>query len=131
MDSKGIATVDLIFATLIAVIIIGSMATLVSTEINQSTSGDFGNARMVGEKVAQAINTAYINGDGYAVNVTLPNQIAYSIVVNNTGYLTVIFNSQSARIKVLPQTNITAITMTSGNRYAITNKNGTINITAI
>jgi hypothetical protein len=131
MDSKGIATVDLLFATLLAVIIIGSMVSLVNTEINQSTSGDFGNARLVGEKVAQAINTVYTNGNGYSLNLTLPSNINYSIFVNNTGFLTVSFNTQSTKIKLIPQTNITSITMTAGNSYRIWNKNGTISITAI
>lgn len=130
MDSKGIATVDLIFATLFAVIIIASMVNLINTELAQTNAGDFGHARMVGEKVASAINTAYINGNGYAVNITLSNSISYTIVTNSTGYLTVNFNGQSAKIKVLSQ-NITNITMNAGSRYLIKNNNGAIVITAL
>jgi len=131
MDSKGIATVDLIFATLFAVIILASMVNLINTELAQTNAGDFGHARMVGEKVASAINTVYINGNGYAVNVTLTNSITYSLVTDTAGYLRVNFNGQSAKIKILPQNNITNITMNAGSRYSIKNNNGAIVITAL
>jgi len=50
MDQKGIATADLLFATLIAIVIMGTMISTISNEMNKSQSGDFGAIRLVGEK---------------------------------------------------------------------------------
>ncbi|MBI4812850.1 MAG: hypothetical protein HY802_00210, partial [Methanobacterium sp.] len=87
MDQKGIATADLLFATLIAIVIMGSMVSTINNEMNKSQSGDLGTIRVVGEKVAQTVNTVYTNGNGYNMNLTLTNVTNvsnYTIGVDNS-----------------------------------------------
>jgi hypothetical protein len=130
MDQKGIATADLLFATLIAIVIFASLISSVNNEMNKTQTGDLGQARMIGERLASSINTVFINGNGYTMNTTLPNNINYNINVNNSGLL-VIFNGKQVKINLIPKANISSVNMTQGQKYIIKNNNGTITFTSI
>ncbi|MDP3623353.1 MAG: hypothetical protein Q8R66_05410 [Methanobacteriaceae archaeon] len=130
MDQKGIATADLLFATLIAIVIFASLISSVSNEMNKTQTGDLGQARMIGERLASSINTVFINGNGYTMNTTLPNNINYNLNVNNSG-LFVIFNGKKVKINLIPKANISSVNMTQGQKYIIKNNNGTITFTSI
>ncbi|MDO9045696.1 MAG: hypothetical protein Q7U35_10390 [Methanobacteriaceae archaeon] len=130
MDQKGIATADLLFATLIAIVIFASLISSVSNEMNKTQTGDLGQARMIGERLASSINLVFINGNGYSMNTTLPNNINYNLNVNNSG-LFVIFNGKQVKINLIPKANISSVNMTQGQKYIIKNNNGTITFTLI
>ncbi len=128
-DEKGLASAELLFVTLIFLIIAGGMVNLANSEIGITQTGNLGEARMVGEKIAEAINTAYINGNGYAINLNLTNDINYTANINGSGYITMIYNGQSIGIKSMTVGNVTLANTTpikSGTFHTITNVNGTI-----
>jgi hypothetical protein len=89
MDSRGIITIDLIFASLILLVIVGGILSVVSERMDAVSSTDeLGNARMIGENTAEAINKAYNGGDGHAITLSLPANISdknYDIKVNSSG----------------------------------------------
>lgn len=130
MDQKGIATADLLFATLIAVVIFASLLSTIGNEVAMTQTGDLGQARMIGERLASSISTVFINGNGYTMNITLPNEINYNLNVNNSG-LFVIFNGKQVKINLIPKANISSVNMTQGQKYLIKNNNGTITFTLI
>lgn len=70
-DDRGMATAELIFATFIALVVIGAMLSMISDEVNQSQVGNLGEARISGENIAEALNTVYINGNGYSAIIRL------------------------------------------------------------
>ena len=130
MDDKGIASVDLLLASLIALIVIGSFVSLISSETGYVQTSELGKARILGERVATTINTVYTNGNGYSANLTLPTDFNYTILVQTNGSLRVTYNSQNIYIKVIPK-SINTVTMNPGQRYRISNVNGTITFTLI
>jgi hypothetical protein len=89
MDSRGIITIDLIFASLILLVIVGGILSVVSERMDAVSSTDeLGNARMIGENTAEALNKAYNGGDGHAITLSLPANISdknYDIKVNSSG----------------------------------------------
>lgn len=133
MDQKGIATADLLFATLIAIVIMASMVATISNETSKSQSGDLGNVRIISEKVAESVNIVYTNGPGYALNLTLTNVSTtsnYTITVDNDGVLAN-FTGKTIKINIIPKTNVSTVTLNQGQKYMVQNINGSINITAI
>ncbi|MDI6644064.1 MAG: hypothetical protein QME14_03320 [Methanobacteriaceae archaeon] len=133
MDSKGQVSVDLLFATLIAMIIMGSFVALITGGTEKTQTAEFGRARMVGERIAEAINTVYINGRGYAVNLTMPatSDLDMTADVTSNGYVNVAYQGRTTSIRLIPRINITSATLSSGNIYTIRNNNGTITITQL
>ncbi|GAB4316298.1 MAG: hypothetical protein Kow0019_16860 [Methanobacteriaceae archaeon] len=133
MDSRGQISVDLLFATLVAMIIIGSFVALITGGTEKTQTAEFGRARMVGERIAEAINTVYINGRGYAINLTMPatSDLDMTADVTSTGYVNVAYQGRTTSIRLIPRTNITSATLRSGNIYNIRNNNGTITITQL
>jgi len=133
MDSKGQISVDLLFATLVAMIIIGSFVALITGGTEKTQTAEFGRARMIGERIAEAINTVYINGRGYTINLTMPatSDLDMTAVVTSTGYVNVAYQGRTTSIRLIPRTNITSATLRSGNIYNIRNNNGTITITQL
>jgi len=89
MDRRGIITADLIFASLIILIIASSIISLASERIDAaSTTARLGNSRMIAENVAGAINKVYSGGNGHEVTLSLPANISgkdYEIRVNSSG----------------------------------------------
>lgn len=129
-DERGMATVDLLFATLLAIIIFGVFVASVGSSMDKADLSDFGHMRMVGEKVVASIDKVYSNGPDYSVNVTITEvkNAPYNITVNQNGVVTVQYGSNSVDLQTVPKSNIQSITLNSGKTYNITNTDGTINI---
>jgi hypothetical protein len=131
LDDRGFASAELIFVTLIVLMIIVGFTGLITSSQEKTQTGNLGEARIIGEKIAEAINTAYIYGDGYSVNLTLPPSPDITASVNNPpNYVTVIYGSQNVSIKLIPK-NVQNIDLTSNHIYTVTNSNGTIKIQLI
>ena len=73
MDENGFASAELIFVTLIVIVIVGGLVTFISTETNQNQTGNLGQARVLGENVAEVVNTVYTNGPGYTIKLNIPS----------------------------------------------------------
>jgi len=133
LDNKGFATAELLFVTLIVLVIMTGMLSLISGEMDKTQTGNLGQARMEGEIIAETINTAYLNGNGYTINLDLPkhdtnNTIQFTAIVTSTGtksVLTINYGTQRVDIKLIPK-NIANFTMDSEQRYKVKNNNGTI-----
>lgn len=94
MDSRGIVAVDLIFATLLIIILAGSIITVISDRMDTvSQTEELGKARMTAENVAEAINKVYSGGTGHSASISLPDNIKdkkYYIKIDSSGvYVTV------------------------------------------
>jgi hypothetical protein len=89
MDSRGIITVELIFASIILLVIIGGILSVASERMDSvSSTEELGKARMATESVAEAINKVYSGGNGHAVTLNLPatiNKKEYNLKVNSSG----------------------------------------------
>lgn len=125
LDNKGVLSAELIFVTLIFVIIAGSFISLVSSGMDNTQTADLGQARMIGERIAGTINMVYRNGDGYSANLTLPDDFDYKVHVYSTGNMSVVYNSKNINIKLIP-TTLQSFEMNEGTTYQVKNDNGTI-----
>lgn len=128
LDERGQGSVEFIFVTLIIFLIIGGFASIVSTETNQAQTGDIAQTRMTGEKIAEIINTVYINGIGYTISLTVPtNTVVY--INSPNGSLTIYSTAagKNITIKLIPK-NVQTTTLNGGNIYNVT-YNSTGNIT--
>jgi DNA mismatch repair ATPase MutL len=130
-DQKGFASAELLFATIIALVILSGMLTLSSSLMDKSQTGALGEARIWGEKTAEAINTVYIKGNGYSIDLKLQSDVAFTMNVNSNGYITVFVNGRNVSVKMISKKLLNNYTLTSGNKYQILNQNGTIQITQI
>lgn len=130
LDSKGQASAELILATVVFMVIALSLFQLASSEMDKTDSGNLGQVRMIGESVAETINTVYINGPGYSANLTLPSSPAnYTVNVNSNGNISVLYHNNNITIKLVP-TSIQSFSMkNNGTSYQVTNNNGTIQFT--
>lgn len=132
LDNKGVASVDFLFATLIAVIIIGSLVSIISTETEIIETAELGRARMVGERIATTINTVYINGPGYTANVTIPEDIDMEVDVDEEGFLVVKYKGTNIQIPIIPRNptagveNIKTANFKNGESFQVTNNEGTL-----
>ncbi|MDI6724789.1 MAG: hypothetical protein QMD61_09120 [Methanobacterium sp.] len=131
IDNRGLASAELLFVTLIFLIMAGGLINLASSGMDITETGNLGEVRMIGERIAEVINTAYINGNGYSINMSLPNDFNYTACINSSGFINMKYNNQNITVKVLPVDKIQDITMTNGQRYAVKNNNGTITFTLI
>ena len=128
-DDKGQASAELILVTVVFIVIAGSLASLTGSEMDKTDTGNLGQARMIGETVAETINTVYTNGPGYSANLTLPQlKSAYTVYIYNTGNINVLYNGNNMSIDVIP-TNISSPVLTNGTSHQVRNNNGTIVIT--
>jgi len=133
MDDKGVASAELIFTTLMFLIIAGSLINLTSSAMNRTETGTLGEVRMIGERTARTINTVHLNGDGYSINLTMPGNITYRAVVNstnNTATLRMEHGANNINIRLIPA-NVQSVTMNSSQRYKVYNVNDTIRFRAI
>lgn len=143
LDDKGQATAEFIFVTLIAIIIIGSLVSVIGSNQAKTQAGDVGGASVMGQKIAETVNTAYINGNGYSLTLNLSTlnyglnssyyPFAFTASISNstgTGVVTVNTGVSSVAINLIPtQFNGTAIgSMNNNHVYTVTNVNGTIQI---
>jgi hypothetical protein len=119
------------------IIVIGGMTTFVSSEMDKTQTGNLGQARILGEKIATAINTVYNNGNGYSVNLTIPMNSNITASVNNTtGKVDILYlpSNKGLSVKFIPkniQNFIMSSQTTKDNIYAVTNINGTITFTQV
>lgn len=133
MDSRGVMTVDLIFATLLIIILAGSIITVISDRMDTaSQTEELGKARMIAENVAEAINKVYSGGTGHLQTISLSNNITnknYYINVNSSGvYVTI--DGMTGKAYTAPQKisasyllDETQITMHNGANYTIKSVN--------
>lgn len=131
-DKKGQASAQLLFITFIVLVILVGMLNLINSEINQTGTAEIGKARVVGEKMAGAINAVYTAGSGYSANFTITAGVttpASTIIVNNTtSTVDVIYKGDKVSIKVIPK-NLAAFTTntsTTDKIITIKNENGKI-----
>ncbi len=120
LDEKGFGSVEFIFVSLIVMLIIVGLASLVSSETNQTQTGDIAQTRMAGEKIAGIINNVYINGVGYTISLIVPpNTTVY--IDNPEGFLTIYSTSNGANItiKIIPK-NVQDTTLEGGKSYNVT-----------
>jgi hypothetical protein len=109
------------------------MLSLISGEMDKTQTGNLGQVRAEGEIIAEAINTAYINGNGYTINLDLPkydkdDSIQFTAVTTSKGttnFLTINYGTQSFDIQLIPK-KVESYTMDSEQKYQIKNDNGTI-----
>ena len=127
LDNRGFASAEFIFVTLIALIIMGGMVTLITSEMDKTQIGSLGQARILGEKVATTINTAYANGKGYSIDLSIPATPIVTVSVNNItpGYVNVSNAGKSVAIKLIAQ-NVTPSTLSSNSKYHVFNNGTTI-----
>lgn len=134
LDNRGLASAELLFVMLIALIIIGGMVSLINTRMANTQTGDLGVARIQGEKIATAIDTAYKNGKGYSIDISFPqgnNSVVFTATVTDDGYVTILYPGKTPIKTKLTTTKIfTNYTLNSNSKYRITN-NGNITITAL
>ena len=129
LDKKGQASAELILVTVVFMVIALSLINLASSEMDKSDTGNVGQARMIGESLAETINTVYVNGPGYSANLTLQNlsdSAGYTVYIyNTTGNMSVIYHSNNITIKLVPM-NVTTVLMTNGTTHQVINNNGAI-----
>jgi hypothetical protein len=142
LDNKGQASAEFIFITLIAVIVIGSLVSVIGSNQAKTQAGDVGGATIMGQKIAETINTAYINGNGYSLTLNLStlnsgmNSSAYpfgftALISNSTGsgVVNVTTGSSTVSVNLIPKKfNGTLTNLDNNHVYTITNINGTIQI---
>lgn len=136
MDEQGMLSVDLLFATFILVIIIGSTAMLISDRVDTvDESQRLVEARALAENVAGAIDQVYAGGEGQAIKIKMPQMLNedtnYRIRVNSSGVLVTTINRRGLAY-VLPKKfssnpkNLQSVTiiMYPSKEYTITNRRG-------
>jgi len=115
-DENGIASAELLFVSLIFLILAGSLVSLIDSNMGRIQTGELAEVRMTGERIAGTINTVYTNGPGYSINLDLRGNVNYTAEVNSTGYVTMQYKGQSIPIKLIARDYIENITMNAGDR---------------
>lgn len=134
MENRGVMTVDLIFATLLIIVIAGSIITVVSDRTNSvSQTEELSKARMTADNVAEAINKVYSGGTGHSANISLPENITnkeYCVNVNSSGVYVKI-GGMIGQAHIIPKKvsnsyllDESEINMQCGSTYSIKNVNG-------
>ena len=140
-DNKGQASAEFIFITLIVIVIIGGLVSVIGSNQDKTQIGDLGGANALGQKIAETINTVYINGNGYTIilNLTTLNQVMsstgnpYNIkaVISNatgTGAIAVTTGGSTVNINLIPSKINGTLTLNNNNVYQVKNVNGTVQI---
>lgn len=140
-DDKGQFSAEFILISLIVLIIIGGLVSLIGSTMDKTQTADNGGARIMGEKIAETINTAYVSGDGYSIDLDLRtmnqelsstgNPFSFSATITNTGtgYVVAVTNSgASSSVNLIPKKFNGTNTLTNNNLYHVKNVNGTIQI---
>lgn len=132
LDDKGQGSVEVLFISLIVFIIFAIFLGVINSTTEKTQTGSLAEARMQGEKIAEAINSVYTHGSGYYINVTIPPSPNMTVLVNqNVNNIVVIYQGQNITIKVIPK-NLTTFTITSDPAgvnniiYTVYNDNGTV-----
>ncbi len=122
---------EVLFITLIFFIVFGIFLGIISSATEKTDTASLGEARMQGEKVAEAINSVYIHGSGYQINITIPSTPNMTMHVNSSlYYITVVHGTQSIAIKVIAPSvkTMDIVSGTNDTIYTIYNLNGTVYI---
>jgi uncharacterized protein (UPF0333 family) len=144
-DDKGQASAEFIFVTLIAIIVIGSLVSVIGSNQAETQSSNIAGAKIMGEKIAETVNTVYINGNGYSITMNLStlnsglNSTTYpfsftatpsNITTNGTtmGVITVTSSATNMVINVIPTQFSGISTLKNSAVYNVTNVNGVIQI---
>jgi hypothetical protein len=140
-DDKGQASAEFILITIIVIIVIGGLLSVISSNQDKTLTGDVGGARVMGEKIAETVNTVYINGNGYSIdldlrtlNQTLSSPIApftMTATISNTGgfgVVSVATAGNNVNVNLIPKRFNGTLTLNNKNLYHIKNVNGTIQI---
>ena len=140
-DNKGQASAEFIFITLIAMIVIGSLVGVIGSNQANTQTGDVASATIMGQKIAETINTVYINGPGYSITMNLStlNQgmqsTAYpfsftATLSNSTGAGIVTINTNpNVNVNLIPSKINGTSTLNNNGVYTVKNVNGTVQIT--
>jgi len=141
LDDKGQFSAEFILISLIVLIILGGLVSLVGSNMDKTQTADNGGARIMGEKIAETINTAYVGGNGYSIDLDLktmnqelsstgnPFSFTANISPVSDGYVVLVSNAGiSSSIKLIPKKFIGTKTLSNNNVYHVKNVNGTINI---
>lgn len=139
LDDKGQASAEILLVSLIAVIIIGGFASTISSSQDKTQTGNIGGARALGEKIASTVDTVYVNGNGYTIDLDLRslNQAlstptapySFTATLSNATGLVVTTGSTSVNLNVIPRKFNGTTTLNNNGYYHITNVNNTIQIT--
>ena len=121
-------------------IVIGSLVGLIGSNQAKTQTGDVGSATIMGQKIAETINTVYINGNGYSITMNLStlnqgmSSVAYpfafnATISNSTGVGIVTINTTpNVNVNLIP-TKINSPSILNNNGvYTVKNVNGTIQI---
>ncbi len=141
-DDRGQFSAEFILISLIVLIILGGLISLVGSTMDKTQTADNGGARIMGEKIAETINTAYVSGNGYSIDLDLRtmnqelsssgNPFSFSATITNTGtgYAVLVSNAgSSSSVSLIPKRFNGTATMNNNNLYHVKNVNGTIQIT--
>jgi uncharacterized protein (UPF0333 family) len=141
-DDKGQFSAEFILISLIVLIILGGLISLVGSTMDKTQTADSGGARIMGEKIAETINTAYVSGNGYSIDLDLRtmnqelsssgNPFSFTATLTNTsnGYVVAVTNSGfTSSVSVIPRKFTGLSTMNNNQLYHVKNVgNGTIQI---
>ena len=134
LDDRGQGSIEALFVVLVIFVITGIFIGSINSVSEKTVTGSLGEARMQGEKIAEAVNSVYQHGSGYSINITIPPNPNITAHVNSpANYITVVYQGQSMLIKVIPK-NLTTFDITSDPSgtnniiYTIYNINGTVYI---
>lgn len=138
MDQKGQISVDLLFATLILIIVVTSIVSISSSGIDVANGTEISKAKVLADDVSRSIDTVFSNGYGQYSVLQLPNvsndtttdfKYTYVIKVDSSG-VTVTYMDKSIVSSIIPNNKLgnVPVPMSPGKKYNITNDQGIINI---
>jgi len=142
-DDKGQFSAEFILISLVALIIMGGLISLIGSTMDKTQTADNGGARIMGEKIAETINTAYVSGNGYSIDMDLrtintelsstSQPFSFTASISNStglGVVTVVNGAASSSVNLIPKKfNGTTTNLNNNNLYHVKNVNGTIQIT--
>lgn len=89
MKSEGWISADILLASLVTVILLTSMVTVIEERIDTANSiSQAVEARILGENLAETIESTYIGGEGFSTTYQSPRKISnqnYIVVINSSG----------------------------------------------
>ncbi len=134
MDCHGALSIDFLFSILMVIVVMGSLSTIVSDGMDMAKQSDeLGNARMLAEYIAEAIDQTYSGGNGHGIRIVTPPQIGgkyYMVTVNSSGVF-IKTGGRGGQAHLVPQKisgslslNSSDVILLPGKTYYILNKKG-------
>lgn len=136
MDQKGFFSADILFATLLLIMVIAAAVNIISTGIDTAQNAQFSKAKVLADSLASTINAVYSDGDGTYNVFNFPNNTSNftytAVYVTNYG-VDVQYNGKNSNSSIIPQNNLNRnnTVMYPGDVYNISNAGGTVIITKI